>query len=136
MLRGFKMVRGLLQPFELLEGNTQGYSWARNVAVSCRAAGDPSARGSTSIARAHSPGEAWQLRNAPRPDGVRGRIHAHLVLSDVGAEEPHWNKADSRGYIQGWLGSRQRLTDEQIKGVFKVTDRVLRAGRPASDGSS
>ncbi len=44
----------------------------------------------------------------------------------IGADE-QMNAADSRGYIQHWLRG-ERPSDEAIKRVFSVTDKIRRAG--------
>lgn len=38
-------------------------------------------------------------------------------------------KAESRGYLQAWLGS-ESLTEQTARRIFAAADRILKAGQP------
>lgn len=39
-----------------------------------------------------------------------------------------WDAAESRAYIQGWLGGRE-VTEDNISRVFAAVNKILTAGR-------
>lgn len=117
--------------FELIDGNTQGYSVGRKFAVSpvavypmktlfhelghivlghtadCREGESPCSRG---VAEFQAESVAYLL--------------AHEL--DLG----QWAPDESRAYIQNWLGDEQ-VTDRHIREVFTAVDKILAAGRAA-----
>ncbi|MEE3755378.1 hypothetical protein [Mycobacterium intracellulare] len=134
------------EPFRLIDGNTQGYSYDRRVAVSPVAVyplktglhelghvmlGHTTPDSSSSVAA--SSGEPDGA--APVCQGVRefqAESVAYLLAHEIGLTD--WAPAESRAYIQDWLGNEE-VTDRHIRAVFAAVDKILAAGRsvPASD---
>jgi hypothetical protein len=60
----------------------------------------------------------------------RGRIEAeataYLVAKELQLIE--WDAAESRAYIQGWLGGAE-VTEDNITRVFAAVNKMLTAGR-------
>lgn len=114
--------------YELFDGNTQGYSFDRNVAVSPVAAYPFK----TLI---HEVGHVQHGHTTAEPDAEihRGTAEfqaestAYLVLHELG-ELALMNASESRGYIQHWLRG-ERPSDKAIRQVFTTTDKILAAGR-------
>lgn len=120
-------------PYDLLDGNTQGYSSKRNFAI------NPVAVDATHttfhelghIVLGHT-AEAGHAEYATHRGLMEFQAEATAYLSlneleridEVGA-------ARSCGYIQGWLRD-QRPGDASIRQVFGATDTIIRAGRPMS----
>lgn len=116
--------------FELFDGNCMGYSFDRNVAVS------PVAAYPTKTLL-HEIGHVEHGHTTPEPDIAihRGTAEfqaestAYIVLHELG-EVALMNVSESRGYIRSWLKG-ERPSDQSIRQVFSVVDRILKAGRPA-----
>lgn len=117
-------------PFTLLDGSTQGFSTGREVAI------NPVAEyplktllhemGHIVLGHTSTEGlEQYQTHRGVMEFGAEST--AYLVMNDIGGND-EMDAAGSRGYIQTWL-SGLKPTDEQIKGVFKATDQILKAGR-------
>jgi len=127
-------------PFELIDGNVQGYSYERKVAVSPVAV-YPVKTGFHELGHVvlgHTTAEATGAMN----DGERvcrgvqefqAEAVAYLLAHETGLTE--WAPAESRAYIQNWLGN-QELNDGHIRAVFTAVDKILVAGRSlAADGA-
>jgi antirestriction protein ArdC len=120
-------------PFELLDGNTQGYSYKRELAINPVAA-------DTTHTLLHEIGHIVLGHTADDP-AAHAEYAAHRGLKEFQAEatayltlkELEWLTPDSathsRGYIQAWLRG-ERPDDRAIRAVFSATDLVLKAGRP------
>ncbi|UBV22311.1 hypothetical protein H8Z59_03610 [Mycolicibacterium fortuitum] len=123
-------------PFEMISGNTQGYSYERKVAISPVAV-YPVKTGFHELAHVmlgHTTG-APQGEGEPLCRGVRefqAESVAYLLAHETGLEE--WAPEESRAYIQDWLGDEE-VTDRHIRAVFTAVDKILAAGRsvPALD---
>lgn len=117
--------------FELLDGNTQGYSWNREFAINPVAA-DPVR---TTF---HEIGHIVLGHTAAAPDAAihrgerefQAEATAYLSLNELDRLTPEM-ASHSRGYVQHWL-REQRPSDLAIRQVFKATDAILRAGRLAT----
>lgn len=120
-------------PFALIDGNTQGYSFDRKVAVS------PVARyklktgyhelghvvlGHTSAETVDGLAEGEQLCRGVRE--FQAESVAYLLAHETGLTD--WAPEESRAYIQEWLGNEE-VTDAHIRAVFTATDKILTAGR-------
>ncbi|BCI84420.1 hypothetical protein MTY66_60450 (plasmid) [Mycolicibacterium sp. TY66] len=131
------------EPFRLIDGNTQGYSYGRRVAVSPMAV-YPLETGLHELGHVMlghtTPATAAASSSAPdgaEPvcQGVRefqAESVAYLLAHEIGLTD--WAPAESRAYIQDWLGNDE-VTDRHIRAVFAAVDKILAAGRsvPADD---
>lgn len=117
--------------FTHLDGNIQGVSWERNVAINPVAA-EPFptlAHELSHVVMGHTVKE--KLAEYATHRGLiefEAEGSAYLVCNDLGVDEEHWNRSESRAYIAGWLHGKTP-PDESIRRVFKATDAILTAGR-------
>lgn len=124
------------QPFRLLDGNTQGYSWGRSFAINPVAA-DPTR---TTL---HELGHIvlGHTGSQPATDVAMNRgdhefqaeATAYLTLKELDQLTPETAR-HSRGYIQHWMNT-ERPSDRAIRQVLAATDTILKAGRLATDVS-
>ena len=63
---------------------------------------------------------------------VQAEAVAYLVAKEL--ELLDWNPAESRGYIQNWLGSDE-VDDKAIAQVFSAVNKILVAGKPENPGN-
>lgn len=117
-------------PFEHLDGNAQGYSYERNVAVSPVAVHPVKTlmHEVAHIEHGHTTGDQVAEYLAHR--GLKefeAEGSAFLVMTELDAPD-QWDRDESRAYIQHWLGD-SIPPERSIRGVFKVADTILRAGR-------
>lgn len=115
--------------FALLDGNTQGYSMARSVAVS------PVAKFPVKTLF-HELGHVMLGHTTDCADGespcsrgvaeFQAESVAYLLAHELGLAE--WAPEESRAYIQHWLGDEQ-VSDRHIRAVFTAADKILAAGR-------
>lgn len=117
-------------PFDMLDGNVQGYSYERKVAIN-PVAGYPLKTMFHELGHiilGHTaPDQAEDYAHHRGIKEFQAEAVAYLCMNDVGATE-HMDAAGSRGYIQHWLGD-QDPPDSAIRAVFKAVDTILRAGR-------
>jgi antirestriction protein ArdC len=122
------------RPYELIDGNTQGYSWGRNYAINPVAA-DPTR---TTF---HELGHIVLGHTTPQPATDLAAVHrgerefqaeaaAYLALNELNELTPE-GASHSRGYIQHWM-TTERPSDRAIRQVFAATDTILKAGRLAT----
>lgn len=116
-------------PFQLTDGNVQGYARGRTVAISPLAA-------LPMKTLLHELGHA--LMHGSAEDGItltksleeaEAESVALLCLEALrlpGAEY-------CRGYIQGWLGRGVAIPDASAQRIFKAAHQILRAGTDAAD---
>ncbi|MBU8821038.1 hypothetical protein KL864_34835 [Mycolicibacterium goodii] len=121
-------------PFELIDGNTQGYSVDRKFAVSpvavypMKTAFHELAHvmlGHTAAAGAGGESLCRGVRE------FQAEAVAYLLAHETGLTD--WAPEESRAYIQTWLGDEE-VTDRHIRAVFAAVDKILRAGRTAIVG--
>jgi hypothetical protein len=121
-------------PFDMLDGNCQGFSYERKVAIN-PVAGYPLKTMFHELAHiilGHTaPAKVEEYRSHRGIKEFQAEAVAYLCMNDIGALE-HMDAAGSRGYIQHWLGD-QDPPDSSIREVFKATDAILRAGRTPQD---
>lgn len=116
-------------PFTMINGNTQGYSLGREIAVS------PVAKYPMKTLF-HELGHVMlgHTTECPQGDSPCSRGVAEFQAESVALLLAHeleleqWNPAESRAYIQDWL-SGEEVTDRHIRSVFTAADKILRAGR-------
>jgi hypothetical protein len=119
-------------PYELLDGNVQGYSYGREFAVNPVAV-DPmhtTLHEIGHIVLGHTVPDAKPQIEYVTHRGVKefqAEATAYLTLNELELLTPA-AASHSRGYIQGWLHD-DRPEDAAIRQVFAATDTILRAGR-------
>jgi hypothetical protein len=117
-------------PFQLREGNTQGYSLGREFAINPVAI-DPTSttfHELAHIALGHTaPAAAEEYRLHRGVAEFQAEATAYLCLKETELLTPAADE-HSRGYIQHWLRGR-RPDDQAVRAVFAATDSILRAGR-------
>ncbi|KAA0255523.1 DUF1738 domain-containing protein [Acidobacteria bacterium ACD] len=115
-------------PFDLVDGNVQGVSHGRTVAVSPLAA----LPAKTLLHElAHVLLGHCAERGADRPDLPKSLVEAEaeavalLCLEALGLPGAEY----ARGYIQSWYGAGKALPEHSAQRIFKAADMILRAGR-------
>lgn len=117
-------------PFQMIDGNTQGYSFDRKVAVSpvavypVKTAFHELAHVMLGHTAAAAPADGEALCRGVRE--FQAEAVAYLLAHETGLTE--WAPEESRDYIQGWLGNEE-VTDRHIRAVFTTVDKILTAGR-------
>lgn len=119
-------------PYAMIDGNCQGYSYERTIAIS---------QVSVYPIRTllHELGHVMLGHTTECPKGespcsrgiaeFQAESVAHLLAHEL--ELVQWNPAESRAYIQGWLAGEE-VTECHIRAVFGAVDKILRAGRAAT----
>lgn len=123
------------QPFQLFDGNTQGYSYERTYAINPVAVNPlkTTFHEVGHIVLGHTSVPALEEYQAHR--GVKefqAEATAYLSMNELELLDDE-TASRSRGYIQTWLGD-ERPPDTAIRQVFSATDRILKAGRPDLEG--
>lgn len=117
--------------FDLMDGNTQGYAFERNVAIN-PVAQHPERTlfheiahivlGHTTESRMEDGSVLTRGEKELEAEGVAMLVSAALSLP--GFEE-------SAGYMQHWFGAGRSVDEKTAQRIFKVADQILRAGLPA-----
>ncbi len=118
-------------PFESFEGNSQGYSYDRNIAI------NPAAKYPikttfheiSHVTHGHTTSDE-ALADYALHRGVRefeAEASAYLALNELELLDDEMATV-SRGYVQGWLGTT-KPNEHSVRAIFKVTDRIVNAGR-------
>jgi hypothetical protein len=115
------------QPFEMVDGNCQGYSQHKTIAISPLAV-NPLKTTIHEIAHilcGHTlEGRVTDSELAPRHlREAEAESVAFLVGSIIGLD----NLSDSRGYIQGWLQG-DSIPEKSAQKILRVADQILKAG--------
>lgn len=124
-------------PFTSVDGNTQGYSTGRSLAINPMA-GYPLKtlfHELGHIVLGHTSVDRMAEYQAHR--GVcefQAEAVAYLCMNEVTALD-HMDVPGSRDYIQRWLNG-EKPSDREIKDVFKAVDVILRAGLVAREPAS
>lgn len=116
-------------PFEVLDGNAQGYSYERKVAINPVAAYPLKTlfHELGHVVLGHtSPDQVQEYAEHRGVKEFQAEATAYLCMNDVGATE-RMDASGSRGYIQHWLRG-ESPPDSCIREVFKAVDTILRAG--------
>ena len=125
-------------PFEMMSGNTAGYSFERNIAVS-EVAPFPTKtliHELGHVVLGHTSMEDIEDYRAHRGlKEFQAEATAYLTTNELGVVTDE-QASVSRGYVQGWLRGQQRPTDLAIRQVFTATDTILKAGRPEQEATS
>lgn len=121
-------------PFDLTDGNCQGYARARTVAVS-PVAGNPFKTLFHELAHVllgHT-AESTMSDDERTPRNIReveAEATAMLVCAALGLP----GLEESRGYVQHWYGSGQPIPEASARKILKTADAILKAGRPTTEG--
>jgi antirestriction protein ArdC len=121
------------QPFELLEGNTQGYARKREIAISPLAALPHKTRFHElgHVVLGHTE-EADFNDTEQTPRSLR-EVEAEAVAL-ICCETLGLDGADyCRGYIQNWNSGSEAIPEQSAQKIFRAADQILRAGRPAKE---
>lgn len=117
-------------PFQSTDGNTMGYSYRREYAISPLAPYSVKTRfhEMAHIVIGHTAPD--QMAEYQQHRGVyefQAESTAYLVGHELEAID-ETQASESRGYIQGWLQG-ETPPDTAIRSVFSATDKILRSGR-------
>lgn len=122
-------------PFEMMNGNVQGYASGRSVAI------NPIARFPMKtlfhelahIVLGHTEAVAHDDETLPRNiKEVEAESVALLLCASLGHSE---SIEFSRGYIQSWLGSGGGIQDKSARRIFSAATKILEAGREKAEKS-
>lgn len=119
-------------PFAMIDGNCQGYSTGRTIAISPISVFPAKTLfhelGHVMLGHTIDCAEG----ESPCSRGVQefqAEAVAYLLAHEL--ELDAWAPEESRAYIQHWLGDEQ-VTDAHIRAVFTAVDKILKAGRAAA----
>jgi hypothetical protein len=116
------------EPFRHLDGNCQGYSKPGRVLAINPVAAHPERTLLHELAHI-ALGHLDERRDLPGP---LKEVEAESVAY-LGADALRLGGADeARGYIQHYLARGGRLDEATARAIFRATDAILRAGRPAA----
>jgi hypothetical protein len=120
------------RPFEMIDGNCQGYSQGRTIAINPVAANPLK---TTIHEMAHilcghtTEGRVTDSELTPRHlCEAEAESIAFLVGNIIGLD----NLSDCRGYIQGWLQG-DSIPEKSAQKIFRVADQILKAGSNAAE---
>jgi hypothetical protein len=120
------------RPFEMIDGNCQGYSQGRTIAINPVAANPLK---TTIHEMAHilcghtTEGRVTDSELTPRHlCEAEAESVAFLVGNIIGLD----NLSDCRGYIQGWLQG-DSIPEKSAQKIFRVADQILKAGSNAAE---
>ena len=118
-------------PFEMTDGNCQGYARARTIAVSPIAEHPHKTRFHeiAHVLLGHTT-EHEQADSPLTPRTLR-EVEAESVAMLCGAALGLPGVEQSRGYIQVWNHSGQPIPEESARRIMKTADTILKAGRPS-----
>jgi hypothetical protein len=120
-------------PFEMIDGNCQGYAQARQIAINPVAVHPMKTRlheiahivlGHTSEGDRIVDGERLERSIAE----VEAEGTAYLLAVSLGLG----NLEESRGYVQHWLGDAD-LPERNAKRIFSAVEKILKAGQPVEE---
>jgi hypothetical protein len=123
-------------PYESLDGNSQGFSYGRNIAVNPLAAYPFKTRlhEIAHVELGHTVGE--QSQDVPHARGHKefeAEATAVFTIKKLGATALDlMNESGSRNYVQNWLKD-ERPSDQSIQRVFKTSDQIYKAGMPEGE---
>ena len=117
----------------MIDGNCQGYSQGRTIAINPVAANPLK---TTIHEMAHilcghtTEGRVTDSELTPRHlREAEAESVAFLVGSIIGLDK----LSDNRGYIQGWL-SGDTIPEKSCQKIFRVADQILKAGSNTAEG--
>lgn len=119
--------------FTVTDGNTQGYARARSISISPLAALPFKTlfHELAHVLLGHTT-EHEHADTETTPRNLR-EVEAESVALLCCAALQLPGEEFSRGYIQSWNRDGEAIPERSAARVFKVTDQILRAGRPTAD---
>ncbi|MDI9934711.1 hypothetical protein QM806_04480 [Rhodococcus sp. IEGM 1351] len=117
-------------PFEELDGNVQGFSYARNLAINPVAAFPLKTwlHEASHIEAGHTgPGSHEEYLTHRGEKEFEAETSAYILMHRLGALAL-FNAAESRNYVQSWMRNK-KPTPESSGRVLRVSERILKAGR-------
>lgn len=120
------------RPFEMIDGNCQGYSHHRTIAVNPIAVNPvkTTIHEMAHVLCGHTT-ESRVTDSELTPRNLReaeSESVAFLVGSIIGLD----NLSDCRGYIQGWLQG-DSMPEKSAQKIFRVADQILKAGSNSAE---
>ncbi|WP_427007157.1 hypothetical protein [Pseudarthrobacter sp. H2] len=121
-------------PYQSLDGNSQGHSFGRNIAINPLAAYPFKTRlhEIAHVELGHTTKDE-QPEDVPHARGHKefeAEATAVFTIKKIGASAlTLMNESASRNYVQGWLKD-EKPTDRSIQRVFSTSDRIYKAGLP------
>lgn len=120
-------------PFEALDGNIQGYSRSREIAINPVAVNPEKTlfHELGHVVLGHT--LTSQLSEYAQHRGImefQAEATSYLALNELGKMDEE-TASHSRGYIRHWLSNEQLPREREVRLVFAATDTILRAGRLA-----
>lgn len=134
--RALRVLKITKRKYRLVDGNTQGYSSGRDVAINPVAVYPFKTlmHELAHIVAGHTSEE--QMADYTKHRGLKefeAEASAYLIMNELGVIDK-FDPAESRHYIQTWLESTAEKPDEKsIKRVFSTADKILRAGYPEEE---
>lgn len=117
-------------PFEMLDGNCQGYATGNQIAVSPLAVLPHKTRfhEMAHVVLGHTAESAMQddERTPRNLREVEAECVAFILCSILGLP----GRDESRGYVQNWLGE-EPLTEKTARRIFAAAEKLIKAGDPA-----
>lgn len=122
-------------PFTALDGNCQGFSIGKSIAINPVAVYPFKTliHECGHVEHGHTSEEGLEEYRVHR--GImecQAEATAYLVLNELGAVG-QFDPAESRAYIAGWLRGEEP-PEQAIKRVFSVADRIIKAGLKEPEG--
>jgi len=117
-----------LEPFTLLDGNCQGYAMRRSIAINPLAMFPHKTRFHeiAHVMLGHT-GEGTLADGANTPRNLR-EVEAEAVAYICCTMLDLPGLAESRGYVQSWLGEGKDIPEKSAQKIFTVADKILKAG--------
>jgi hypothetical protein len=116
-------------PFSHLDGNCQGYAFARTIAVSPLAEYPHKTRFHelAHVVLGHTL-EADTLNDSEFTPRTIREVEAEAVAMVCGEALGLSGSAESRGYIQHWNQTGESINEKSAQRIFKAADTILKAG--------
>lgn len=120
--------------YELIDGNTQGYSVGRQFAISPLAVYPFKTlqHELSHIVTGHTTDDGLAEYRTHR--GIKefeAEGSAYLIMNELGATD-QFDAAESRAYIQNWLNN-QEPDEKSVRRIFTTADRIVKAGMPEGE---
>ena len=126
-------------PFDLMDGNCQGYARGRSIAVSPIAVSPFKTliHEAAHVLHGHTTEARMQDSDITPRDlrEVEAEAVAYILIATLTPNDAETLSA-SRGYLQHWMQDRDAIPEASARKIFKVADQILRAGRESAEGQA